>query len=149
MNIFNPQYGSLFSNYGYGIETLSDIGNSLDYVMDENSSDAAFRTIVEVVIELYDNNFITIHSWDPAIKNPKYSFKSTRDLGEYILNEVFKQDDWTGRQYGIALFMYTPEYLEILKQNNIDINTDWDWFNNEFVPDIPRLMNEKKIECLD
>jgi len=167
INIFQKKYLDLFTEYGYGINCISDIISGLGYhSLVARSSKEAKEAALDVIEQLFNNDIIYVLHWGLSQEALKNKITVIKDGIPHIMYEdenqeklknknisiqeamtVIKLQWFEGAKYedffGMTTFFYKDWYMEKLKELNIGVNTDWDWFSNDIVPKIKNWSKER------
>ncbi|MGG8498144.1 hypothetical protein ACQY1Q_17220 [Tenacibaculum sp. TC6] len=140
--IFKKEYFDLFTDYGYGVATLAHIMYGLGYDLNNMNSEEAKPKCVEAVKQLLENDIIHV----TLLNNELYNKKTLTNLEkENILKKI--KEIWSYKQpnfESIINFEYQNWYLSKIKEEGINIKTDWKWFSEEFIPNMKKWIEENR-----
>lgn len=143
INIFQERYLDLFTEYGYGVNSISDIIHGIGYDLHAISSIAARQDTLRVIEELLKHNLIYVLHWGYA-----HTTLKDKEIGIDEAMQIIKSQ-WPERAdsshiSGMVTFFYKKWYIDKLQDLGIDEYTDWDWFSKEIIPQI-RLWSEISV----
>lgn len=138
-SIFKKKYSSLFTEYGYGITTIQHILHSIGYDLTNLHTEEARKEAIYVIYELLRYDIIKVIFLNGEyMRNKKINIKEIISILEKI---------WTKGETDfetIINFEYQDWYYQKLSELNIDENTDWKWFKNDFVPNMKHWIKENR-----
>jgi len=143
VNIFQEKYVNLFSHYGYGINSISDILFSLGYDNKNLNCKSAKINGMNTIEQLLKHDLIYVTHWgkyhdilkvlDLDLKQTLTSIDTMWFVGaEYI--DFFEMPS----------FDYTKRYFTKLKEIGIDQKTNWEWFSKDFVANLEQWIENNK-----
>lgn len=142
--IFKENYSSLFTIYGHGVDTIQHILESLGYNLLNIHNDGAKREALLAIKQLLKYNVIEI-----TYLGNKPFIKNELKLVDIILeiDKLWATTDKSKIDFELIVnFKYQDWYLSKMREIPIDLNTDWEWFAKEFIPNMKQwiLENEPK-----
>ncbi|WP_290468899.1 hypothetical protein [Lacinutrix sp. MedPE-SW] len=143
INIFQSKYLDLFTDFGYGVNSLSDILQSLGYNIENLNSSSGKTEAIDAIGQLLEKEIIYVLHWGKhhnIIKNLDLNYKQTL----IFINEIWFENANYSDFLDMVTFKYTDWYYNKLKEAGIDVNTDWGLFGKEFVPNIEEWIKEKR-----
>lgn len=148
MNIFKSDYINLFTEYGYGINSVGSIISGIGYTANDLTSEHAIDHAKEVIKILLNFDIIKISNWG------KYNFllKSiTLSQSEKILcfETIWSKESKSHNFIEFFSFEYTSWYREGLRREGINENTDWEWFSREFVVNMESWIKQNKPKDIE
>lgn len=141
INIFQSKYLDLFTDFGYGVNSLSDILQSLGYNIENLNSSRAKTEAIDAIGQLLEKEIIYVIHWGKhhdIIKNLNH-----KQILIFINEIWFENANYTDF-FEMVTFKYTDWYNNKLKEAGIGVNTDWEWFGKEFVPNMEEWIKEKR-----
>ena len=143
INILQEKYSSLFSHYGYGINSISDILFSLGYDNKNLNCKSAKTNGINTIEQLLKNDLIYVTHWgkyNEILKGLDLDLKQTMSSIDTMW--------FVGADYGdffeMPSFDYTEWYITKLKEIGIVHKTDWDWFSKDFVVNLEQWIESNK-----
>lgn len=141
--IFKKEYHSLFTIYGHGVDTIQHILHSIGYEYKDLGRKATRIEGLKIIELLLKNDIIYVSYWGKYHNIVKYLDLNIRQTMLYIETVWFEGANYMDFEEMIS-FGYKDWYLKKTKEYGIDINTDWDWFANEFVVNLKQWIEENK-----
>lgn len=137
--IFKKEYSSLFTQYGYGITTINHILHSIGYNLTNLHTDEARKKGLEVIHQLLKYNLVKITFLNG--KNVKDNqFKLYEKM--YMIEKLWDKGETNFEN--IVNFDFKDWYYKKLSELKINENTDWEWFGEEFVPNMKQWIQKNK-----
>jgi hypothetical protein len=146
MNIFIPKYASIFTSHGDSVDHLGSIitGIGKDFISADTK--AGKEEASEVVRQLLHFDIIKVLNWGSYQWMFENMNLNKKDIGDIAKNMYFKVKGYE-QYWEMVYFEYTEWYWKYHNDSGITINTDWDWFNNEFVPGIKAVAEMRLLDC--
>jgi len=138
MNIFKSKYSDLFTMYGYSIDTIGCIANSIGCNLKDYNKKEIKEKVIEVINELLLHDIIYVSHWgeyNNILKELELDISQTIKYISIIWDNTNNYIDLEG----IVSFSYSEWYLEKI---NINIDTDWNWFSTIFVPNMNKWIKK-------
>lgn len=137
--IFKKEYSSLFTEHGYGVVTIQYILHGLGYDLFNLNTSKAREDGLLAIKQLFEYKIIKL----TFLNGDLFTDESiqTEEKIEKIANlwNVGETEFET-----IAKFDYQDWYYKKMNQSGINENTDWDWFENIFVPNMEKWIEENR-----
>lgn len=137
--IFKKEYSSLFTQYGYGVATINHILHSVGHNLTNLHTDEARKKGLEVIYQLLKYDLVKITFLDGKnVKDNQFKLSEKMSMIEKLWNKG--ETDFES----IVNFDFKGWYYKKLSELKINENTDWEWFGEEFVPNMKQWIEENR-----
>ncbi|MGB1232439.1 MAG: hypothetical protein ACPG5M_09385 [Winogradskyella sp.] len=134
--IFKKENIGLFTEYGHGVDTIQHILHSIGYTFENLDRKKTRDHGLSVIKELLNNNIIYVSHWGKYNDILSVLELNTKQTLLYI--ETLWSIGSNNLEFEEIINFYFQEwYLNALKHESINSDTNWEWFGNEFIPNLP------------
>ncbi|MDG1394376.1 MAG: hypothetical protein P8P55_06080 [Flavobacteriaceae bacterium] len=141
--IFKKENLELFTEYGHGVDTIQHILHSIGYTYENIDRKETREYGLLVIKELLINDIIYVTFWGKH--NAVLSCLELNKRQTMLYIKKVWNEGATHLEFEEMINFYFKEwYLKALENEGVNINTDWNWFGNEFIPNIPKWIKKNK-----
>jgi len=141
--IFKKEYIGLFTEYGHGVDTIQHILHSIGYTYQNIDRKKTREHGLSVIEDLLKNDIIHVTFWGKHHDILNHLELNKRQTMLY-LNHVWNEGATYMNFEEIINFYFQKWYLNALTNEGINVNTDWDWFGDKFIPNLPNWIDKKR-----
>ena len=143
LDIFQPKYASLLTSHGYSVEHLGSILMGIGYDYTSANTKKAKIEASKVIEQLLYYEIIEVNNWGKYEWLFKDISLDKTDIVKISYNMMLKVKEYH-EYYEMIYFKYTSWYYDYHEKSGINIDTDWNWFNEKFVPNIKKWIKENR-----
>ena len=141
--IFIKENIDLFTEYGHGVDTIQHILHSLGYTLENLDRKKTREHGLYTIKELLDNEIIYVTHWGKYHDILSILELNTKQTLLYV-KKVWNVGANNLEFEEMINFYFQKWYLTALEREGINVNTNWEWFGNEFIPNLPLWIKKNK-----